>query len=254
MTANSDQPDVKSTAWIGLFPVPNAEVFFRRGGAQFRADLLDDPQLLQAELREEWYAKGGRGDITRDFVGPSIDTGFRLTSWATPQRFIISVDLAFLLASSRDDAAEMPPLHVSGRSKLRGVIDDEPYPAIWIPVGGPGKPDAAVGRDLADAKTIASHCEAIIERHYKFITPLFLSEANTGDDFDWAPPYIINEINNLWASEQEHKAEAQASMDSTLAYVHGRTRRGGVGAAPAAGRWPSSRNISRRSRPWAGNP
>ena len=25
--------DVKSTAWIGLFPVPNAEIFFRRGTA-----------------------------------------------------------------------------------------------------------------------------------------------------------------------------------------------------------------------------
>jgi len=222
VTPQSNRPDVKSTAWIGLFPVPNAEVFFRRGGAQFRSDLLDDPQLLQAELREEWYAKGGRGDITRDFVGPSIDTGFRLTSWATPQRFIISVDLAFLLVSSRHDSAEPALLHLSGRSKLKGVIDDEPYPAIWLPVGGDAKPaDAAVGRDLADAETIGRSCAGIIERHYKFITPLFLS-GGASDRFDWAPPYIINEIRNLWSEEQDHKAQALSAPDTTLAYVHGR--------------------------------
>ena len=224
MAASDDRLDVKSTAWIGLFPVPNAEVFFRRGGARFRADLLDDAQLLQAELRDEWYANKGRGDITRDFVGPSIDTGFRLTSWATPRRLVISVDLAFLLTGLGAVASEPLPLHFSGRGKLKGVIDDEPYPVIWIPVGGRAKPaDAAVGRDLADPTALRLRCEAIIEQHYKFITPLFLSEEGS-QDFDWAPPYIITEIRNQWAEEERRKADSKV----TLAEIFGDAHLGGA--------------------------
>lgn len=225
IAADGDQLDIKSTAWIGLFPVPNAEVFFRRGGARFRADLLDDAQLLQAELRDEWYAQKGRGDITRDFVGPSIDTGFRLTSWATPRRLVISVDLAFLLTGLGAVATESLPLHFSGRGKLKGVIDDEPYPVIWIPVGGRAKPaDPAVGRDLADPAVLRARCESVIEQHYKFITPLFLSDEGS-QDFDWAPPYIITEIRNQWAEEQRHKAQSKTTLAELFGDAHlGRSR------------------------------
>jgi hypothetical protein len=95
--------DVKSTAWIALFPEPNAEVFFRRGGRQFRADATGDALLVQAEMRDQWYA-GARHDLTRDFVGPQVDTGFRLSRCATPQRMMLSADLAFLLTGSHDEA------------------------------------------------------------------------------------------------------------------------------------------------------
>ncbi len=230
MASHPERLDVKSTAWVGLFPVPNAEVFFRRDRARFASDLLDDPQLLQAELRDEWYADRGRGDITRDFVGPSIDTGFRLTSWATQRRFVISVDLAFLLTSSCSEVEEPLPVHYSGRQKLKGVIDDEPYPVLWIPVGGRNKPaDAAIGRDLAGVEAVRASCEAVIEQHYRFITPLFLSDADA-QDFDWSPPYIINEIRRLWTEELRRKADADRDADSTMAYISGRSRSGGVGA------------------------
>jgi hypothetical protein len=215
---------VKSTAWIGLFPAPNAEVFFRRGRAQFRADLLDDAQLLQAELRDEWYAHRSRGDITRDFVGPSIDTGFRLTSWATPRQFVVSVDLAFLLTSSSIEPREPLPLHFSGRAKLKGVIDDEPYPVLWLPVGGRDGPvDPSVGRDLSDPAVVRSYCEAIIEQHYKFITPLFLSDESS-QEFDWAPPYIIAQIRKQWAEELRHRAQAGRPLDRVLGVDTGSVR------------------------------
>ena len=134
----------------------------------------------------------------------------------------MSTFLGYALVDLNAGAAEPALLHLSGRSKLKGVIDDEPYPAIWLPVGGDARsPDAAVGRDLADAEAIGRSCAGIIERHYKFITPLFLS-GGASDRFDWAPPYIINEIRNLWTEEQDHKDQALAATDTTLAYVHGR--------------------------------
>jgi hypothetical protein len=202
------QLDVKSTGWIGLFPIPNAEVFFRRGDDRAPTGGPDDAALLQSELRDQWHSGQNRHEITRDFVGPSIDTGFRLTAWARPQRFIMSVDLAFLLTSSSDAVTEPLPLHFSGRETLKGVIDNEPYPTIWLPVGGQ-KADASVGRDLADPKALRAHCEVIIEQNYRFITPLFLGDSDY-DDFDWAPPYIINEVRNLWRDEKRERAQRAA--------------------------------------------
>ncbi len=207
ITSMSDRLDIKSTGWIGLFPIPNAEVFFRRGDAHRPSGDLNDAVLLQSEIRDQWYAGQNRQDITRDFVGPSIDTGFRLTAWAKPQRFIISVDLAFLLTSSYTAMTDPLPLHFSGREALKGVIDNEPYPMIWIPVGGEKAVDQTVGRHLVDPAVLRSYCEVIIEQHYRFITPLFLTDASY-EDFDWAPPYIINEIKTLWKDERRYRSEA----------------------------------------------
>lgn len=208
VSVRAGQLDIKSTGWIALFPTPNAEIFFRRGQARLGWDGLDDAVLMQSELRDLWYANR-RTDITRDFVGPSIDTGFRLTSWAKPQRFVVSVDLAFLLTSSCEAADEPLPLHFSGRAKLKGVIDDQPYPNIWLPVGGEkgSAMDLCVGRHLADPAVLRSYCEVIIEQHYKFITPLFLSEDGY-DDFDWAPPFIIREIRHIWRDELAYRSAA----------------------------------------------
>lgn len=200
--------DIKSTAWIAMFPSPNAEVFFRRGGVQFRTDGSEDAILLQAEMRDQWHAGNDRGDIIRDFVGPSIDTGFRLSSWARPRRLILSADLAFLLTSSYATSDEPLPLHFSGAQKLRGVVGEQPYPMIWLPVGAGAREDIrdeAIGRRLADPTLLRSFCEAIIEQNYRSFTPLFLTDDPDGDtdtDFGWAPPYIINRIVADWQAEK----------------------------------------------------
>ena len=200
--------DVKSTAWIALFPEPNAEVFFRRAGQTYRADIAGDALLLQAEMRDQWYA-GRRHELTRDFVGPSIDTGFRLTSWASPRRLILSADLAYLLTSSTPAEADPLPLHVSGRQKLKGVVGDAPYPLIWVPVGA-AKADArddGVGRGLADPVLLRAYCEAIIEQNYKVFPPLFLADGPSLDDdeFGWAPPFILMQITKRWADETRRR-------------------------------------------------
>lgn len=202
--------DVKSTAWIGLFPVPNAEVFFRRGASDYGPHEADDALLVQSQLRDEWYANRANTQIVRDFVGPSIDTGFRLTSWASPRRLIISVDLAFLLTGAYSKGIGPLRLHLSGRDTLKGIIGNQPYPTIWIPVGGgpaPIAPDERLlGHISTDRATIRSHCEAIIEQNYKSITPLYLAGARY-EDYDWVPPYILDRILRLWEEEVRYRTD-----------------------------------------------
>lgn len=197
--------EVKSTAWIGLFPVPNSEVFFRRGGASFDDDLARDASVVQSELRDEWYANPTTHSITREFVGPSIDTGFRLTAWATPNRLILSVDLAFLLTSSDPSGVSPLSLRLSGQEKLKGVIDEQPYPTIWIPVGGQGWGGADDGPVVTDRATIRSYCEAVIEQNYSSITPLFLGESEAA--YEWVPQYILTRILKHWDEEVRHRDE-----------------------------------------------
>jgi len=206
-TEGQQHLDIKSTAWIGLFPLPNSEVFFRRGGAMVEPDLAKDPVLIQSELRDEWYANPHTGAIIRDFAGPSIDTGFRLTSWATPRRLILSVDLAFLLTSSYTRGVGPLRLHLSGREKLKGIIGDQPYPTLWIPVGGQSRAaEISQGPAATDRATIRSYCEAIIEQNYSSITPFFLGGARY-EDFDWVPPYILNRILKHWEEEVRYRTE-----------------------------------------------
>ncbi|WP_337186630.1 hypothetical protein [Phenylobacterium sp.] len=204
--------EAKSTAWIGLFPTPNAEVFFRRGGAVVDSDLSRDAIIVQSELRDEWYANPSNASITREFVGPSIDTGFRLTSWATPHQLILSVDLAFLLTSGEPEGIGPLTLRLSGKQKLKGVIDDQPYPTLWIPVGGLGLARSAGGPVVTDRAEIRSACEAVIEQNYQSITPLFLDDRQDG--YDWAPPYILKRILALWEDEQRHVRGASRTSPS----------------------------------------
>lgn len=196
---------VKSTAWIGLFPVPNAEVFFRRGGGRaLDHDLARDALVVQSELRDEWYANAANPTITRDFIGPSIDTGFRLTGLATPRRLVLSVDLAFLLASGKGAGAAPLNLRLSGKQRLKGVMDDQPYPVIWIPVDRDEWMAAELEPVVTDRELIRSFCKTVFELNYASVTPLFLEGERQGA-FDWAPPYILKRIVRHWHEEVRNR-------------------------------------------------
>jgi len=96
---------LKATAWIAGFPVINAEVSYEKN---------------------------------LDFIGPSIDIGFRLCKFATKRKFIVSVELAYLLLQSdteRETRKGFKPKFTyffDGLKELKGVLDGKPYPIVWI--------------------------------------------------------------------------------------------------------------------------
>ena len=124
---------IKGTAWLAGFPVMNAEI---------------------------------KSNDKNDFIGPSIDIGFRLTKLPTEKKFIISCDLACFLA------AKSVPIkyHYDGKKSLKGVIDNEPYPIIWIECKRSETnhtEDELYGE--CDNQQLLKFCKVFIEENKKFM-------------------------------------------------------------------------------------
>ena len=124
--------DIKLAAWTAGFPVTNTEVIFERDSSAGSEDWL--PVALHYELLERWYTSADKhGSMTRDFIGPSIDIGFRLSAYASPRRFVVGVEVAHILA-----VTNIPPelgtirLRFLDMVALKGVLGGRPYPVLWI--------------------------------------------------------------------------------------------------------------------------
>lgn len=98
---------LKASAWVAGFPVLNTEI----------------------EL------EGPDGTKIRDFVGPSVDAGFRIARFASDQRLILSIELCFLLVDAilNNELLDHPcHIHLGGKEELKGVLGGKPYPMLWV--------------------------------------------------------------------------------------------------------------------------
>lgn len=89
---------LKATAWLAGFPVCNTELTF------------------ESDKK------------TKDYIGPSMDIGFRLGKFSSKRRFVISLDLAYMLSRYIGH----PKIRYEGKRELKGVLDNKPYPVFWI--------------------------------------------------------------------------------------------------------------------------
>lgn len=182
--------DVKTTAWLASFPARN-RVTFKRDGAP-RIKESDEKSLTDAlaeeeqrrsffETLEDFYSLDDRPNTKLkeleqakrsriphyDFIGPAIDVGFRLSSFASSKKMVIDIGIASMLARifcgddlSEDGTAgrclkdrklekigvnafpdntgldgtmaERLGVYYSGREPLKGVLGGMPYPKFWI--------------------------------------------------------------------------------------------------------------------------
>lgn len=113
---NSDKSytlQFKGTAWVAGFPVSNIEILLKKGK-----------------------------EIISDYLGPSIDLGFRLAKYATKDKIVISAPLALFIIQSSvlkspiklfgQDLNRLP-LCFSSLVEAKGVRDGT-YPLIWFPL------------------------------------------------------------------------------------------------------------------------
>ncbi|MBN9535870.1 MAG: hypothetical protein J0H77_04060 [Alphaproteobacteria bacterium] len=152
---------IKGTAWLAGFPINNAEVILPRESATPAQGALDDlvaENYRLLDLLERDPAR--KADYNADYVGPSIDLGFRLCAHSTARQLIVSADLAWLLCQAHlgcrpeehesCDYLRVPRLGYAGRVELKGIEGGEPYPLIWI------EAEAATEFDRAEDRLLGS--------------------------------------------------------------------------------------------------
>lgn len=191
--------DLKAAAWLAGFPVNNAEVVLRRT-PELENPLLDliadDPLLVNfhrlRSLHDEM--KNDNGDLFRDFIGPSMDTGFRVSSLATPRKLATTIDLAYMLAY----AGEQLPKHIAlpslkppifqydGRVPLKGVSGGAPYPFFWVDMKEDEtlleEEDRLMGRQRLQCAQVSPFCTKFfgdMRDRGPFITPYIIGEQPT---------------------------------------------------------------------------
>ena len=171
--------NVKGAAWLAGFPLNNAEIVIATDGAAQRDGRLDDElsenyrllSLLDAapELRDAFKA---------DYIGPSIDLGFRLREHASARQFVVSADLIWLMCQAHERSSpvehaacpllDLPKIGYAGRLPLKGILADEPYPVFWIEDEPGTALDDAEDRLLdrhphSDGRAVAAFCETFLD-------------------------------------------------------------------------------------------
>ena len=91
---------LKGSAWVAGFPVRNRRVRLPGSNAAY------------------------------DYLGPEIDTGFRIGKCTRPGMLVVSVEIAELLAEIPTALRPFTGMIV-GWEQLKGVWDDKHYPVIW---------------------------------------------------------------------------------------------------------------------------
>lgn len=182
--------DIKGTCWLAGFPITNSEIVFYKTIEEDDNEFADDARLRQLHLREKWHISDeGGGALIRDFIGPNIDTGFRLSTQATPRRLVISIEVAYLLATAHLPSGAPTEKRLSwfkmryeGRKALKGVLGGKPYPVFWIDVLN-GDPLAESEDALSEKVKYCSEAEVeafceffFIENQKSMFKPFMVSE------------------------------------------------------------------------------
>ena len=227
--------DLKSAAWIAGFPFNNAEIAFLPNVEEvFRSLSAQDPAYANLYLLNEHYSQGStRKNVILDFVGPHIDTGFRLSSLATPRKLILSVDLALMIAHHtqwwhQEASLEHYPkieFRYDEKEPIKGILEDEEgYPVFWLDAS----PDFATADDVellhVDTDGVTDFCGRFLkERPFPSMPYIDQSHCPEEEDegFFKAIPNDhrekIVQIQNYWIKETEKHALESKSFSDELA-------------------------------------
>jgi hypothetical protein len=129
LDTNHDQLDVKGNGWVADFPSPNVTVAIYKGstGGDHAADspVPNEADELKADMHPRDY----------DFLGKSIDSGFRSGRLCSSDSFVMPLELAYLaLHAEKAQILDGVKFIYLGRQMLKGVLNDRPYPIVALNV------------------------------------------------------------------------------------------------------------------------
>lgn len=187
----------KGTVWIAGFPINNRIL------------------LMQSKPNNESLI---------DFIGSSIDCGFRLTKFSSSRKLIVSLDLLWMLAQS---AITLPTASVfdsiknniryDGQYELKGVFSGRQYPVFWIDMlsAMPVEEKWIPRKEQCEHEDIVKFCCEIADEMSSndFIKP-FISNDNS-NLFSDIPEDFINKLQIL-NTYKKHKKTVRTVQNQSL--------------------------------------
>jgi hypothetical protein len=170
----------KGTAWIAGFPINNRIMLIPNAQKTLNSDeTLTNPSI--------------------DFIGSSIDCGFRLTKFATARNLVVSLDLLWMITQSLAYLPESAKsgytfldskIMYGGKHELKGIFSGKPYPIFWIDTFI--KP---LVEDKWERCTVCCNCEDILNFCKEF-------ETNVSSN-DFIKPFIKDDPSGLFGTIPE---------------------------------------------------
>jgi hypothetical protein len=110
-----------------------------RGGAERALRIKGSGWVAGFPVRNRIIRLPGTDSEIKDYLGPDIDTGFRIGKCTQPGMLVVSAELAELLSEAPGHVNPLVGKLVAWK-RLKGVWDDKHYPIIWVdlPSGYPG--------------------------------------------------------------------------------------------------------------------
>jgi hypothetical protein len=133
--------DIKASAWTAGFPIRNREVVIQVSGEHESTDLMKDPEANSLQKLIQWYNSEDheKRRFVRDFVGPSLDIGFRVSNLASPRKMTITPEIALIVSLINDQEFGVQDkslwaieVKYFGSVPLKGVHSGKPFPVFWI--------------------------------------------------------------------------------------------------------------------------
>ncbi len=125
---------LKGGAFLATVPSPDRRVAIPRTvqivdtGSQLDAEAMNEATLNDADAGGDFAI-----NFAMDFVGPSIDTGFRILKFASRRYFVLTVEVAHLLFKHYSDRLQNDRRAcLLGTHALKGVWGGQPYPVFAL--------------------------------------------------------------------------------------------------------------------------
>jgi hypothetical protein len=220
LKGESSSLDVKCTAWVAGFPYRNREVVIGRypnsGGER-----VENYYQASGNLLNSIYTDEDSTGLSVDYIGPSIDTGFRLTGFSTSRKMVVSVDVAYLISmTSFDGEVSRIDLNYDGSHTLKGVIGGASYPIFWINMSGSHslavKEDKLRAQTIVNREDVREYCDAFYKEYSSFTFRPFIKD-DVGQTLakmpSWYENYHALLVKNFNLPDNEYDADASEEGD-----------------------------------------
>ena len=128
---------LKGGAWLATFPIPDRRVAVPLLQQRYEPD--SNPEHINLSLLQDADNEGvdSSRSVRVDYVGPSVDIGFRILKSSSARRFPLSVEVAWAMATVDRlmKEGDRCSIYYEGEVPMKGVWGGRGYPVFWIDTG-----------------------------------------------------------------------------------------------------------------------